>query len=49
TEKSNEKTSVEIREQYQYGTEFSIKDNLYKELFELAKEIISKTKIIIER
>src|SRR3990167_3831271 len=47
-EKSREKTSVEIREQYQYGTSLSIKDNLYKELFELAKEIISKTKTIIE-
>src|SRR3989344_2528695 len=35
-EKSREKTSVEIREQYQYGTSLSIKDNLYKELFELA-------------
>ena len=48
-EKSREKTSVEIREQYQYGTSLSIKDNLYKELFELAKEIISKTKDIIEK
>lgn len=46
---SEEKTSVEVREQYQYGTSLSIKDNLYKELFGLAKEIISKTKIIIEK
>lgn len=29
---SEEKTSVEVREQYQYGTSLSIKDNLYKEL-----------------
>ena len=47
-EKNREKTSVEIREQYQYGTSFSIKDDIYKELFELAKKVISKTKIIIE-
>ena len=46
--KNREKTSVELREQYQYGTSLSIRDNIYKELFELAKEIISKTKIIIE-
>lgn len=47
-EKEKDKTSVEVREQYQYGTELSIKDNLYKELFELAKEVISKAKEIIE-
>jgi len=47
-DESGEKTTIEIREQYQYGTSLSLKDNLYKELFELAKEIISKTKEIIE-
>lgn len=47
-EESKEKTTVEVREQYQYGTSLSIKDDLYKELFELAKEIISKTKVITE-
>jgi len=47
--KEGEKTGVEIREQYQYGTSLSIKDNLYKELFELAKNIILKTKEIIEK
>jgi len=47
-EKTDEKTTVEIREYYQYGTSLSLKDNLYKELFELAKEVISKTKVIIE-
>lgn len=41
-------TSVEIREQYQYGTKLSIKDDLYKELFELAKKVISTTKVILE-
>lgn len=47
--KSEERTTIEIREQYQYGTSLSLKDNLYKELFELAKEVILKTKEIIER
>jgi len=46
--KPEEKTSVKIREQYQYGTSLSIDNNLYKELFELAKKVISKTKEIIE-
>ena len=42
-------TSVEIREQYQYGTSLSIKDDgLYDRLFSLAQEVLSKTKIIIE-
>jgi uncharacterized protein (UPF0332 family) len=47
--KSEEKTSVEIREQYQYGTKLSIDDNLYKELLNLAVDIISRTKEIIEK
>ena len=47
--KQGERTSIEIREQYQYGTSLSIEDNIYKEFFELAKEIISKTKEIISR
>ncbi|MFH1209326.1 MAG: hypothetical protein V1663_00865 [archaeon] len=45
---NKEKTSIEIREQYQYGTNLSLNDNIYNELFELAKSIISKTKEIIE-
>ena len=44
--KVDEKTSTEIREQYQYGTELSMKDNTYKELLQLAKEVIIKTKEI---
>ena len=41
-------TSVEIREQYQYGTSLSIKDDsLYDELFSLAQEVLSKTKITL--
>ena len=43
------KTSREIREQYQYGTSLSIKDDkLYNELFLLAQNVISQTKVIIE-
>jgi len=45
----SEKTTIEIREQYQYGVSLSIKDDLYDELFELAKKFISKTKDIIEK
>ncbi|MBI2129971.1 HEPN domain-containing protein [Candidatus Woesearchaeota archaeon] len=48
-EKKEEQTTIEIRELYQYGTSLSIKDNLYKELFELAKKVIAKTKEIMER
>ena len=44
----SEKTTVDIREEYQYGTKLSIEDNLYEELFSLAKDIISKTKVIVE-
>lgn len=44
----DKETIVNIRERYQYGTYFSIKDDIYTELFELAKETISKTKVIIE-
>lgn len=43
-----EKTSVKIRERFQYGTEFNVKEDLYKELVDLAKEVISMAKIIIE-
>ncbi|MCK5283889.1 MAG: hypothetical protein KAK00_10915 [Nanoarchaeota archaeon] len=46
--KSEEKTSTEVREQFQYGTELAIKDNLYKKLFESAKEVIAEAKVIIE-
>lgn len=46
--KHYEKTSVQLREEYQYGTELSLKEDLYNELLALAKEILLKTKIIIE-
>ena len=41
------KTSTAIREQYQYGTELSIKDDLYQELLMLAKKVIAVTKLVI--
>lgn len=47
-EKNEGETSVEIREQYQYGTQLSLKEDLYEELFDLAQNVISKTKTIIE-
>ena len=43
-----ESTSVKIREQYQYGTDLSIDENLYDELLALSQEILLKTKTIIE-
>ena len=47
-EETGEKTTVEVRERYQYGTELNIEDeDLYFQLVELAKTIISKTKVII--
>jgi len=48
-EENKEQTTVEVREQYQYGTSLSIKDDLFDELFELAKKIITKTKEIMEK
>lgn len=38
---------TQIREKYQYGTELSIKDDLYEELFELATKVMEKTKEIV--
>lgn len=46
--KDDESTSVKIREKYQYGTEFDVKEDLYKGLVQLAKEVIAKTKEIIK-
>ncbi|MEK6952927.1 MAG: HEPN domain-containing protein [Nanoarchaeota archaeon] len=41
-------TSTGIREEYQYGTKLSIDDDLYEELLELSRKILSETKVIIE-
>lgn len=43
-----EKTTVKIRERFQYGTEFNVEDDLYNELVNLAKEVISMAKVIVE-
>lgn len=48
-DKHNEKTSIELREHYQYGTELSLQETLYQELLKLAKEVLSKTKVLIEQ
>ena len=45
---TSEKSSIEIREWYQYETDLSLKDKeIYNELFNLAKKVIDKTKDII--
>jgi uncharacterized protein (UPF0332 family) len=45
---TDEKTIVEVREKYQYGTELNMEDeDLYFQLVELAKTILSKAKVII--
>lgn len=46
---SREKTSISLREQYQYGTSLSMKDNLYEDLFLLARTVISRTKVVLEQ
>ncbi len=47
-ENSAERTSIKIREQYQYGTSTSMEDKTYEELYSLAQEVIENTKRIIE-
>ena len=47
-EEIKEQTTLELREHYQYGTSLVLEEDLYDEQLELAKEIISKTKEIIE-
>ena len=45
---TSEKSSIEIREWYQYGTDLSLENKeVYNELFNLAKKVIDKTKDII--
>ncbi|MBU2638814.1 MAG: hypothetical protein KJ955_07610 [Nanoarchaeota archaeon] len=45
--KNEDMTSIEIREKYQYGTSLSLKENLYKEMYMLAKQVIAETKTAI--
>ncbi len=44
----HDSTTIEIREQYQYGTSLSLEDDIYGQLLTLAKEVLSKAKEIIE-
>ena len=46
--KDDENSIVDLREKYQYDTEISLKEELYEEIFSLAKEILWKAKMIIE-
>ena len=48
-EEHEKKTTVEIRERYQYGTETELENNLYKELINLVMEVITTTRVIVER
>ncbi len=41
-------TSIEIRENYQYGTKLSIEEKLYEELLALSQKVLSRAKEIIE-
>jgi uncharacterized protein (UPF0332 family) len=44
------RTSLKIREEYQYGTNMTLdNESIYLELSTLAKEIILKTRVIIEK
>ena len=44
-----ETTTIEVREEYQYGTSLSMDSRLYDRLFELAKDVIMMAKRIIEK
>ena len=45
----DETTGVRLREKFQYGTQLSLDDNLYQELVDLAKKILSSTKVVLEK
>ncbi len=45
--KDEKETSVEIRERFQYGTEFNMEEILYNDLTQLAKEVLSKAREIV--
>ena len=38
---------LEVRERFQYGTEFDMEESLYKDLVKMAKELLSKTREIV--
>jgi uncharacterized protein (UPF0332 family) len=41
-------TAVSIREEYQYATKLSLEDQTYLEMLNLTKEILEKTKVMME-
>lgn len=43
-----ETTTIGIREHYQYGTELTLKEEIYKDLLDTARKFLGKTKEIIE-
>ena len=45
--KDEEETSVDIRERYQYGTEFKMDEELYNNIVKLAKEVIDTAREVI--
>ena len=47
-EDTREQTTLEVREQYQYGTSLSLEDAAYEKQLALAKKILSKTKLVLE-
>ena len=48
SKKGDEESIIEIREKYQYGTDLSMKKELYSEIIETAKIILGKVKKILE-
>jgi len=45
--KNDKETSVDVRERFQYGTEFDMEERLYQDLVNLAKEVLSKAREIV--
>jgi len=46
--KGEETTSRQLREQYQYGTELSLPNDMYKDILQLARELLSEAREIVE-
>jgi uncharacterized protein (UPF0332 family) len=45
----DEKTALDVRERYQYGTELALDNSLFEEIFNLAKDVLEQTKEIINK
>jgi uncharacterized protein (UPF0332 family) len=48
TDAQESDTVVDIREHYQYSTKLTLKDETYQELLEITKNILHKTKLMIQ-